>query len=142
LVYHTRCGIINRWYYYVMKKILVIDDDQFFNKALAAALPAEKYKVIEAQDGEQGLNQMREEKPDLVVLDLLMPKLDGTAFLKQVKADPLLSKVPVLVSSNLSSVKKISDVIAMGAVGYVIKSNESMQSIVQDIERIIGENNG
>lgn len=122
-----------------MKKILVIDDDQFFSKTLEAALPKEKYILIQAEDGEVGLEKLRSEKPDLVVLDLMMPKLDGASFLKKLQTDSDLPKVPVLVSSNLSSVKKISDVMAMGAVGYVIKSDESLESIVQDIERILGE---
>lgn len=122
-----------------MKKILVIDDDQFFSKTLEAALPAGKYSLISAEDGETGLEKLRTEKPDLIILDLMMPKLDGTAFLKKLQESKDLPKVPVLVSSNLSSVKKISDVMTMGAVGYVIKSDESLQSIVQDIERVLGE---
>jgi CheY-like chemotaxis protein len=123
-----------------MKKILVIDDDQFFSKTLEAALPAGKYSLLSAEDGEAGLQKLISEKPDLVILDLMMPKLDGASFLKKLQESKDLPKVPVLVSSNLSSVKKISDVMAMGAVGYVIKSDESLQSIVQDIERVLGEN--
>jgi DNA-binding response OmpR family regulator len=122
-----------------MKKILVIDDDQFFSKTLEAALPADKYSLISAEDGEVGLEKLKTEKPDLIILDLMMPKLDGTAFLKKLQDSKDLPKVPILVSSNLSSVKKISDVMTMGAVGYVIKSDESLQSIVQDIERVLGE---
>jgi len=122
-----------------MKKILVIDDDQFFSKTLAAALPAGKYELINAEDGEIGLEKLKNEKPDLIILDLMMPKLDGTVFLKKMQESADLPKVPVLVSSNISSVKKISDVMSMGAVGYVIKSDESLQSIVQDIERVLGE---
>lgn len=121
-----------------MKKILVIDDDQFFGKTLEAALPKGKYELDQAGDGEEGLVKLKELKPDLVILDMMMPKLDGTSFLKKLQDMPDMPKVPILVSSNLSSVKKISDVMALGVVGYVIKSEESMQSIVQDIERIIG----
>ncbi|NLE07400.1 MAG: response regulator [Parcubacteria group bacterium] len=124
------------------KKILVIDDDQFFSKTLQAALSPEKYILVSAEDGETGLEKVRTEKPDLIVLDLMMPKLDGTAFLKKMQESTDLPKIPVLVSSNLSSVKKISDVMSMGAVGYVIKSDESLQSIVQDIERILGQASG
>lgn len=122
-----------------MKKILVIDDDQFFPKTLEAALPKDKYELISAENGEIGLAKLASEKPDLIILDLMMPKLDGTAFLKKIQEDKDLPKVPILVSSNLSSVKKISDVMSMGVVGYVIKSDESMQSIVQDVDRILGE---
>lgn len=122
-----------------MKKILVIDDDQFFSKTLGAALPKDRYELVQAEDGEVGLAKLKSEKPDLIILDLMMPKLDGTEFLKKLQESKDLPKVPVLVSSNLSSVKKISDVMAMGAVGYVIKSDESLESIVQDIERVLGE---
>jgi phosphoserine phosphatase RsbU/P len=123
-----------------MKKILVVDDDQFFGKTLEAALPQGKYEMLMAEDGEQGLEMVKKDKPDLVILDLMMPKLDGTAFLKRMQeAGDEMPKPPVLVSSNLSSVKKISDCLALGAIGYVIKSEESMTSIVQDIERVIGE---
>ena len=69
-----------------MKKILVIDDDQFFNKTLGAALPAGKYTLLSAEDGEAGLKILNEEKPDLIVLDLMMPKLDGTSFLKKLRS--------------------------------------------------------
>ena len=122
-----------------MKKILVIDDDQFFPKTLGGALSAEKYQLIYAEDGEAGFLKFKSEKPDLVILDLMMPKMNGTEFLKKIQEDPSLPKVPILVSSNLSSVKKISDVMALGAVGYVIKSDESLDSIVQDIERILSD---
>ena len=121
-----------------MKKILIIDDDQFFPKTLEASLPQGKYTLLTAEDGEKGLSILKEEKLDLIILDLMMPKLDGTSFLKKLKESPDLPKIPVLVSSNLSSIKKISDCMALGAVGYVIKSDESMKSIVQDIERIVG----
>jgi DNA-binding response OmpR family regulator len=122
-----------------MKKILVIDDDQFFSKTLESALSKEKYQVVSAPDGEAGFALLKSEKPDLVILDLMMPKMDGSTFLKKLQGSTDLPKVPVLVSSNLSSVKKISDVMAMGAVGYVIKSDESLESVVQDIERVLGE---
>lgn len=119
------------------KKILVIDDDQFFGKTLAAALPEGKYDVELAEDGEVGLEKLKSAKPDLVVLDLLMPKMGGAEFMEAMKKQEGLPKVPILVSSNLSSLKKISDVMALGAVGYIIKSDESLSSIVQDIERIL-----
>lgn len=122
-----------------MKKILVVDDDQFFPKTLAGALPVEKYTLIHAPDGEVGLEMLKNEKPDLVILDMMMPKVDGVAFLEKVNNSDLYPKTPILVSSNLSSVKKISDVMTMGVVGYVIKSDESLDSIVQDIERILGD---
>ena len=122
-----------------MKKILVIDDDQFFGKTLEAALPAGKYELMQAADGEEGMAKLKADKPDLIILDMMMPKVDGPAFMRKIQESPDLPKVPILVSSNLSSIKKISDMMGMGAVGYVIKSDESMASIVQDIERVMGD---
>ncbi len=120
-----------------MKKILVIDDDQFFAKTIIGALPEGKYEVASAENGEDGLQHMKANKPDLVILDVLMPKMDGATFLKTVKEDPDLKNVPVLISSNMSSLKKISDMMTLGATGYIIKSDESLDSIVQNIESIL-----
>ena len=120
-----------------MKKILIVDDDQFFPKTLGDALPQGKYTILTAEDGEIGFEKLKSENPDLVILDLMMPKLDGTSFIKKGQEGPELSKLPLIGSSNLSSVKKISDVMTLGAVGYVIKSDESLESVVQDIERIL-----
>ncbi|MEK7642387.1 MAG: response regulator [Patescibacteria group bacterium] len=125
-----------------MKKILVIDDDQFFAKTLMAALPEGKYNLASAENGEEGLTKMKTSKPDLIILDILMPKMDGPSFLKTIKADPEFSAIPVLVSSNLSSLKKVSDMMTLGATGYIIKSDESLESIIQDIERILSQTNG
>ncbi len=120
-----------------MKKILIVDDDQFFPKTLGSMLDPKKYEIVYAPDGEIGLEMLKTEKPDLVVLDLMMPKLDGASFLKKISENKEYPKTPVLVSSNLATTKKISDVMALGAVGYVIKSEESLPSIVSDIERIL-----
>lgn len=121
-----------------MKKILIIDDDSFFPKTLEGFLPKDKYFVITAVDGEDALNVLQKDIPDLIILDIMMPKLDGPSFLKQIKSVKEYSNIPVIVSSNLSSTKKISDMMALGIVGYVIKSEESLASIVQDIQRVIG----
>ncbi len=122
-----------------MKKILVIDDDQFFAKTLISALPSGKYEVASAENGEEGLEKAKTNRPDLIILDVLMPKMDGAEFLKTIKADESLKGVPVLISSNISSLKKISDMMALGALGYIIKSDESLDSIVQNVENILSK---
>ncbi len=121
-----------------MKKILIVDDDEFFPKTLASALPVGKYKIVMASDGAEGMEKLKTENPDLVILDLLMPKMDGTEFLRAVNADKDIKKIPILVSSNLTSMKKVGDCLSMGAAGYILKSDESLDTIVQDIERILG----
>ncbi len=121
-----------------MKKILIVDDDSFFPKTLAGFLPKDKYLILTAVDGEGALSVLAKEIPDLIILDIMMPKVDGPSFLKQIKSIKEYSGIPVIVSSNLSSTKKISDMMALGIVGYVIKSDESLVSIAQDIQRVIG----
>jgi DNA-binding response OmpR family regulator len=87
----------------VVKKILVIDDDPDILEALTIILESQKYKVVTAQDGINGLASLRAEKPDLIILDMLMPKMDGFAFCKELK-DPRWSKfrnTPILVLSSV-----------------------------------------
>ena len=117
-----------------MKKILIIDDDKTFHKVMGDKLDGLGYKVASAFDGIEGLNLAVLEKPDLVLLDIRMPKLDGLAFLKQLRAKPDAPKMPILITSNLTSIDKISEGISLGVKGYIIKSNETLDSIVKEIE--------
>jgi len=124
-----------------MKKILIVDDNVFFAKTISELLPAGKYKVVTAEDGEDGLNKLQSEKPDLVLLDILMPKIDGIEFLKILQSKRKEKKgelsVPIIITSNLSNMNKISEGVALGVKGYIVKSDESLQSIVQSIEQVL-----
>ena len=88
-----------------MHKILIIEDDQAFRKALGETLTAEGMQVSEATDGEEGLAACQSEKPDLVLLDLDMPNVDGIEFLKQLRASDD-ARMPVLITSNHSDLDK------------------------------------
>lgn len=115
-----------------MKTILVVDDEPYFSKTIEATLDAKKYKVISAPDGEVGLKMIKEKKPDAVLLDINMPKMDGMEVLKRLNLDKI--KVPIIITSNLNSRETISDGIELGVRGYIIKSNESAQTIADSIE--------
>lgn len=124
-----------------MKKILVVDDNVFFAKTVADSLPPDKYQVVAAEDGEEGLKKLQSEKPDLVLLDILMPKIDGMEFLKILQSKRMKNKgelpVPIIITSNISNMNKISEGVALGVKGYIVKSDESLQSIVSSIEQVI-----
>ena len=120
-----------------MKKILIIDDDEVFKKTLSAKLELLTYKVVWASDGEEGLTKAISEKPDLILLDMKMPKLDGIGFLKNLHADQDAPKVPILITSNISTIDKISEGVSLGVKGYIIKSNETLDTIVKEVERIL-----
>lgn len=123
-----------------MKKILIIDDDQVFTKLLGDILTAEKFSVAEASNGHDGLIAFEKEKPDLVVLDMRMPALDGIGFLKELREkNHNKTPVPVLIASNLSSIEQVSEGVSLGVKGYVAKSEETVEAIVSDIKEIISE---
>jgi two-component system, OmpR family, alkaline phosphatase synthesis response regulator PhoP len=83
-------------------RILLVDDDVDFVKATTKVLQSKPYEVIAAYDGKEGLEKARSEKPDLVLLDILMPKVDGFAVAEQFKKDQTLSKIPVLALTSFS----------------------------------------
>jgi len=83
-------------------KILLVDDDVDLVKVMSGALESKAYEVLVAYDGQEGLEKARKEKPDLVVLDILMPEVDGFAFADQFSKDPVLAKIPVLALTSFS----------------------------------------
>lgn len=119
-----------------MKKILVIDDDMTFVTMLKAAFDPKEYEVVSAANGIEGLVRMEESKPDLILLDIMMPKMDGLEFLKQISEKYGEGKTPVLITSNVSSMEKISEGVSLGIKGYFVKSNESLKGIMGMIERV------
>lgn len=120
-----------------MKKILIIDDDATFQKAMYAKLELLTYQVVTASDGEEGLSKAISEKPDLILLDIKMPKLDGIGFLKKLRASGNIHNIPIIITSNLSTIDKISEGVALGVRGYIIKSNETLDTIVKEVETIL-----
>lgn len=123
-----------------MKKILIIDDDRIFSKVLRDGLSThkDKYSVVVASDGEEGIEMARKEKPDLIVLDVVMPKLDGIGALKILKSEDELSNIPVLISTQLDGIEQIGEAIALGVKGYIIKSDFSLDNIIKQIDETLG----
>ena len=80
-----------------MKKILIIDDDEVFAKILVDSLSKEKYKVVHVVDGEEGLRLAQLENPDLILLDLVLPQMDGFEVLERIKNNESISKIPVII---------------------------------------------
>ncbi|MDO8620181.1 MAG: response regulator [bacterium] len=126
-----------------MKKILIIDDDTTFQKTMSDSLASLHYTVASALDGEEGLAKALAEKPDLILLDIKMPKMDGITFLKKLQSGGEDStKIPVLVTSNISTMDNISEGIALGIKGYIVKSDESLDTIVQHVEELLNPKKG
>lgn len=121
-----------------MKKILVIDDDSIFAQNISKAL-SEKYNVLTSEDGEDGLKKALEENPDAILLDIMMPKMNGLELLKQLNEKHGKGKVPVFITSNMSSMRKISEGLELGIAGYIIKSDETIETIIDTIENTLAK---
>jgi len=126
-----------------MKKILIIDDDEVFAKTLQDTLPNGEYLVSHVSNGEDGLIELSKNDPDLIILDLIMPKLGGVEFLESLKKSGG-NKIPILISSQLSKMEDISNAIVsgmdVGVKGYIIKSSENLEMVVQEINKVITDN--
>jgi len=118
-----------------MKKLLVIDDESVVRKALSSQFDASEIKVITASDGEEGLATALKERPDLMLVDLLMPKMDGLAMLKALREDDWGKNARVIVLSNLGDEEKVSAADAFGIEDYLVKVNWNVTDVVDKIKK-------
>ena len=116
------------------KKILIVEDEAPLRKALAEEMVDAGYEVLEAQDGLEGLDVALKNHPDLILLDQLMPKLNGVAMLKQLRTDQWGGGVPVIMATNMSTTDIINEAIDAGANDYFIKSEVSIADILKLID--------
>jgi two-component system, OmpR family, response regulator MtrA len=122
-----------------MKKILFIEDDLALQHAVSQVLGQGGYEIVSATDGERGLGAVKEEKPDLILLDLILPKKDGFAVLAELKGNPDTKGIPVIVLTNLEASADVERVLEAGATTYLVKTNYRLEEIVQKIRGILGE---
>jgi CheY-like chemotaxis protein len=120
------------------KRLLLVEDDRFLRRACEVSLKQRGFAVTSAVDGEEGLRLARSERPDLILLDMLMPKLSGLDVLKALRSDPTTRGLRVLVLSNSSREQDVQEVTRLGIEGYLVKSNLSLQSLGDEVSRILG----
>ena len=118
-------------------RILLAEDDRFLRRAAEATLKRRGYTVITAVDGEETLRLARAEMPDLILLDLIMPKMQGFEVLRQLKQDPLTHAIPVVVLSNLSQDSDAQQAEALGAAGYLVKTNLSLDELSRRVDELV-----
>ncbi|TSC82098.1 MAG: hypothetical protein G01um101420_628 [Parcubacteria group bacterium Gr01-1014_20] len=118
------------------KKILVIEDDRFLSSLMKARLEKEGFTAIQAFDGEEALNLLKQDKPDLIVMDLIMPKVSGFELLESISLDPQISRIPVMILSNLGQDSDIDKVKRLGAVEYFVKVKTSIDDLVTHVKEI------
>lgn len=123
-----------------MPKILIIEDDKFLRELIVRKLSAEKeFETVHAVDGESGLKVFKESKPDIVLLDLILPGIDGFEVLTKMKQDPALSPVPVIILSNLGQKDDVERGMKLGAIDYMVKAHFTPNEIVEKVKQILAK---
>lgn len=122
-----------------MAKILIIEDDKFLRELIAKKLADENFEIGEAVDGEEGIRKIKELKPELVLLDLILPGIDGFEVLSRMKDDPVLASIPVIVLSNLGQREDIERGLKLGAVDYLVKAHFTPNEIVEKVKGALKE---
>ncbi len=119
------------------KKILIVEDEPKIVEAYSDFLDRLGYKVTVAYNGAEGLRQARALVPDLILLDIMMPVMDGFAMLKEMKKNPELNKIPVIVLSNLDSADTVGKAVENGVMNYLVKANYSLEALKEKIELVL-----
>ncbi len=119
------------------KKIAIIEDEQSLLWALCDQLSSDKYEILTALDGKFGLEMVKKQKPDLILLDIILPKLDGFSVLRALKKDPKTKKIPVVILSNLAQDIDKEKGIKLGAEKYLVKTEIEIGDLPKIIKRYI-----
>jgi CheY-like chemotaxis protein len=120
-----------------MKKILLIEDEEILINLLNKKLIQEDYEVSIARNGLEGLKKMKEIKPDLILLDIIMPKMGGIEVMEEIQKDEELKKIPIIIISNSGQPVEINRIQKLGAKDWLIKTEFDPQEVVDKIKKYI-----
>lgn len=121
------------------KTVLIVEDELTMQRALKNRLEHAGYAVHTANDGVEAVAAMEKTSPDLVLLDLIMPKLDGISVLRQMKASPALKGIPVVILTNLSSGDKVAEAMQLGTFDFLVKANYSLDDVLKKVRERLGD---
>jgi DNA-binding response OmpR family regulator len=119
------------------RTILIAEDDALLQKMYRMKFIVEGYNVQTAGDGRAALEKLKDFPPDVVLLDILMPRLDGMQVLSQMKHDEILKGIPVIMLTNQSSIDKVQEAVSIGADGYLIKSQKTPNEVVHFVNDVM-----
>lgn len=119
------------------KTILIVEDDQTLHKALVDKFTREGFLVLQANDGQEGLNQALTNHPDLILLDIIMPKMDGITMLKKLQATEAGSRIPVIFLTNLTDSSNMAGAMG-GGFDYLVKSDWRIEDVVKKVKEKLG----
>lgn len=119
------------------KHILVVEDDPLMARMYQKIFTFEKYDVALAGNGEEGLEKIRKSPPSIVLLDIMMPKMNGLQVLEKLKSDPETKGIPVVMLTNLAGEKDAEKALVKGAVKYIVKSQHEPKEVVKMVKEIL-----
>lgn len=120
-----------------MAKVLIVEDDVFMARMYLKIFSHENFEVVMASNGEDGLNKAREIKPDIMLLDIMMPKMNGFQVLETMKKEPALMNIPIIMLSNLAGDQDIEEAKNKGATDYIVKSNYTPHQIIGMVNKVL-----
>lgn len=119
------------------KKVLIIEDDKFLRELAAQKLEKEGFSVAGATNGQEGLNLLESERPNVIILDLILPGMDGFETLRKIRTESNFKTIPVIILSNLGQEEDIEKAKGLGATDYLIKAHFSFGEIIKKINEVI-----
>lgn len=118
-------------------KVLIIEDDKFLRELMSSKLGSEGFDIVEAVDGESGVKKMKEEKPEITLLDLILPGIDGFEALAKMKEDPITAPIPVVILSNLGERDDVERGLKLGATDYLVKAHFTPNEIIKKVREVL-----
>jgi PleD family two-component response regulator len=118
-------------------KVLIVDDDESLGAVFEAAMQKAGLQTVFALNGKSGIDKAKEEKPDLVLLDQVLPDISGNEVLKTLKADQQTQQIPVLILSNFSQEELVKEAIANGAMDYIFKYQVEPEDLVNKVKQVL-----
>ena len=119
--------------------ILIAEDDEILLRALYLVFHTAEYTIATASDGQTALQMTERLKPDVILLDLIMPKLNGFDYLRDLKANPTLKNIPVIVLSNLGDQENIDKAKSLGAMDYFVKSDTDLSVLAEKVKKLLNK---
>ena len=120
-------------------KVLIVEDDRFLRELLIRKLEGQGFIISTAVEGKEVLSKVKEELPQLILLDLILPGIDGFEVLKQIKEDSQINKIPVIILSNLGQQEEVEKGLKLGAADYLVKAHFTPDEIIGKIKEVLGK---
>lgn len=119
------------------KKILIVEDETVLLELFADKLTSEKLETLQATTAEEGIELALKNKPDLILLDMILPKMDGITMLKMLREDSWGKSVPVIILSNVSDQERISEAMKLGVYDYIIKTDLILNDLAKQVKEVV-----